>query len=132
MKKLVVAIVALLYISTSTGAPLYMHYCMGKPAGWGFGDNNSKTCGGCGMEKNEQKENGCCRDEHTFLKNEVDQKATAIVFQMIQLLAVTLPVSAIEISSTDFLFVTEENPISHAPPRTGDVAVYIRNCNFLI
>ena len=51
---------------------------------------------------------------------------------MIQLLAVTLPVSSIEISSTDFLSVTEENPISHAPPRTGDVAVYIRNCDFLI
>ena len=74
MKKLVVAIVALLYISTSTGAPLYMHYCMGKLADWGFGDNNSKTCGKCGMEKSEQKENGCCKDEHTFLKNEVRPK----------------------------------------------------------
>ena len=98
MKKLVVAIVALLYISTSTGAPLYMHYCMGKLAGWGFGDNKSKTCGRCGMEKSEEKDNGCCKDEHTFLKNDSDQKVTTIGFQMIQLLAVALPVSSIEIS----------------------------------
>jgi hypothetical protein len=132
MKKLIVAIVALLYISTSTGAPLYLHYCMGNPAGWGFGDNNSKTCGGCGMEKSEEKDNGCCKDEHTFLKNDSDQKVTTIGFQMIQLLAVVLPVSSIEMSITDFLSITEENPVNHAPPRTIGVAVYIRNCFFLI
>jgi len=132
MKKLIVAIVALLYISTSTGAPLYLHYCMGKPAGWGFGANNSKTCGGCGMENSEEKDNDCCQDEHTFLKNDSDQKATTIGFQMIHLLAMALPVSSLEMSSSDFLSVTEENVVSHAPPRTIGVAVYIRNCFFLI
>jgi hypothetical protein len=132
MKKLIVAIVALLYISTSTGATLYIHYCMGKQAGWGFGDNKSKACGGCGMDKTDEKDNGCCRDEHKFLKNDSDQKITAVGFQMIQLMAVALPVSSIEMYSTDFVSVTEENPVSHAPPRTSGVAVYIRNCVFLI
>jgi hypothetical protein len=51
MKKLFVAILAILYLSTSTGATLHVHYCMGRLAGWGLGHNNSKTCGKCGMEK---------------------------------------------------------------------------------
>ena len=132
MKKLVVAIVALLYISTSSGAVVHLHYCMGKLAGWGFKDSKSTACGGCGMDKAKEKDSGCCKDEHKFLKNEADQKTTEAVFQLIQLLAVALPVSTIEVSSTDVLSVIEENPISHAPPRSNGVAVYIRNCIFLI
>ena len=75
MKKLFVAILALLYISTSSGAVVHLHYCMGKLAGWGFGDNKSKACGGCGMEKTDEKDNGCCKDEHKFLKTTQTKKS---------------------------------------------------------
>jgi len=132
MKKLLVAIIALLYISTSTGAVVQLHYCMGKLAGWGFGDKKSTTCGGCGMEKMDKNNNGCCKDDHKFLKNDADQKTTEAGVQMIQLMALALPASSLELSSLDFLSVTEENPISNSPPRTSRVAVYIRNCVFLI
>lgn len=132
MKKLLIAIFALLYISTSTGATLHIHYCMGKLADWGLGHNNSKTCGECGMEKSEEKDNGCCKDEYKFIKNDTDQKTAEVGLQMLQVLAVALPVSFIEIPSNDFHSATEENPISHAPPRINAVAVYIRNCVFLI
>lgn len=84
------------------------------------------------MEKSDEKDNGCCKDEHKFVKNDTDQKTAEAGFQLIQLLAVALPVTFIEIPSTDFPSVTEENPISHAPPRSSGVAVYIRNCVFLI
>ncbi len=132
MKNFLVVIVALLYMSTSSGATLYIHYCMGKQAGWGFGENKSKTCGGCGMEKSEEKDNGCCKDEHKFIKSDTDQKTTETGFQLIQLIAVALPASFIEISADDFSSVTDENPISDAPSRSDGVAVYIRNCIFLI
>lgn len=129
MKKFLVTILALVYISTSTGAVLHMHYCMGKMVDWGFGHNDSKKCSKCGMV---EKSNGCCKDEHKFLKNDTDQKTTGVGFQLIQLLAVSLPVAFIEISTTGFPSLTEENPISHAPPRSGGVAVYILNRTFLI
>jgi hypothetical protein len=132
MKKLFVAIVALLYISTSTGATLHMHYCMGKLADWGLGNNKSNTCGKCGMEKSEEKDSGCCKDEHKFIKNDTDQKTTEVGLQMLQVLAVALPVSFIEIPTNDFPSETEENPISHAPPRSSGAALHIRNCVFLI
>ncbi len=132
MKKFLVTILAFVYITTSSGAILHIHYCMGQLAEWDLGHNKSKTCGKCGMEKSDEKDNGCCKDEHKLIKNDSDQKTAEAGIQLIQLLVGSLPVTFIEISSGDFPIVTEENPISHAPPRSGGVAVYIRNCVFLI
>ena len=132
MKKFIVGILAILYLGSSIGATLHMHYCMGELAGWGLGHDRSSTCGKCGMEKSEEKDTGCCQDEHKFIKNDTDQKTAEAGFQLIQLLAVALPVSFIEIPTNDLPSVTEENPISHAPPRSCGVAVYLRYCVFLI
>lgn len=132
MKKVIVTIVALIYISTSTGAMLHLHYCMGKLVDWGLGHKESKICSWCGMKKSDEKDNGCCKDERKFIKNNTDQKTAETGFQMLQVLAAALPVSFIEIPAAEFSSVTEINPISHAPPRSGGVAVYIRNCVFLI
>jgi hypothetical protein len=132
MKKILAAILAVIYLGTSTGATVHMHYCMGKLADWGLGHNKSKTCGECGMEKSEEKDNGCCKDEHKFVKNDGDQKIAEAGFQMMQLASVALPVSFVEIPDNNFSSVTEENPISHAPPRSTGVAVYILNRTFLI
>ena len=84
------------------------------------------------MELSDKKDNGCCKDENKFLKNNADQKTTATALQMAQLIAVDLPVSIYEISIVDLTSVTEENPVSNAPPRSSSVAVYIRNCVFRI
>ena len=131
MRKLSVLILAILYISISTGATVHVHYCMGKLAGWGFGQDDSKTCGKCGMPKHE-KDNGCCKDKHKFIKSNTDQKITESAFQSIQLKAFFLPSSLFDISNIDFHSVTDEIPDAHAPPQTYGVAVYIRNCVFLI
>ena len=132
MKKLLVSILALLYITTSSGAVLHMHYCMGKLADWGLGHNKSETCGNCGMDKSEEKANGCCKDEYKFIKNGKDQKTAEAGLQMLQVLAVALPVSIIEISSKDFPSVTEQSLFNYIPPRSSSVALYLRNCIFLI
>ncbi len=132
MKKFIVAILAILYISSSTGATVYMHYCMGKMANWGIGHNDSKTCGKCGMEKKDSKDNGCCKDEHKFLKNDSAQKITENNLQFLQLLSFAMPDSFIELNINNFPSLSEENPISHSPPLKNAVAVYIRNCVFRI
>ena len=105
---------------------------MGKMADWGFGQNEDKTCSKCGMEQSAKKGNGCCKDENKFIKNNTDQKTAAAALQMAQLIAVDLPVSIYELSVVDIISVTEENPVSNAPPRNSNVAVYIRNCVFRI
>jgi hypothetical protein len=130
MKKVIVAIFAIFYLAISSGFTLHMHYCMNKLAEWGLAQNNSSTCPKCGMKKTDNKHKGCCKDEHKFVKNDSDQKIAEAGLQMVK--AVALPVSLFEIFPIDFPSVTEKNPLSHAPPRRNGVAVYIRNCVFLI
>lgn len=132
MKKIIVAILAFLYISTSIGVTIDMHYCMGELADWGIGHNDTKACGKCGMDKADSKDNGCCRDEHRFFKDNSDQKTTEGNIPVFLVQAAALPSSFIELPVAIFSSVTEVNPLSHAPPRTNGVAVYIRNCVFRI
>jgi hypothetical protein len=105
---------------------------MGKVADWGFEQNDSKTCSKCGMEQIAKKLTGCCKDENKFIKNNADQKYSETAFQMAPLSMVAIPVSFVEIPSVNLPSLTEENPITHAPPRNSGVAVYIRNCVFRI
>ncbi len=83
------------------------------------------------MEKADQ-DKGCCRDEHKFFKDNTDQQSSKAGLQMLQLLATALPPCPIAIQSHYFPAVTMENPMSQAPPPPSGIAVYIRNCVFLI
>lgn len=132
MKKFITAILAVLYLTTSSGAVIHMHYCMGDLAEWGLSHSDSKTCSNCGMEKDLSKNKGCCKDEHKIVKDDSAQKITESNLQLMQLVTVALPTSFIELPQIALTSVTEENPNSNAPPRTQSVPVYIRNCVFRI
>jgi len=131
MKKIITGILAVLYLSTSAGANIHMHYCMGKLVDWGLTDTNSKPCEKCGMKKSEGK-TGCCNDENKFVKNNTDQKTTNTGLQMIKSWDPALPVSFIEIPSYIIHSSFRQTTFSHSPPRSIGVEVYIRNCVFLI
>ena len=64
MKKVIVAIIAILYMSLSSGIAMEIHYCMGKKAGIEFYGDQKDKCGRCGMKGQK----GCCNDEHKFFK----------------------------------------------------------------
>jgi len=132
MKKFIAAILAVMYLGTSSGATIHMHYCMGKLADWSLGDKQSKTCGKCGMEKSNEKDNGCCKDEHKFLKDDSAQKVTESNLQLMQLMATALPSAYTQLPELALPSLTEESPNSNSPPRTQAVPVYIRNCVFRI
>ena len=84
------------------------------------------------MKKDKTKTNGCCKDEQKQVKIEKDQKTADKSIQLLELLTAGVHSQFIEIVQTYFFSVTEEDPASHAPPRSSKVAVYIRNCVFLI
>lgn len=140
MKKFLVAILALIYLSTSMGATVHMHYCMDKLVAWGLGQEKTgkKSCPYCGMAKtNEDKHcgkesKGCCKDEQKIVKLESDQKISGASFQFSQ-----IPVEAITPVHFDYSLeyvssLTEEYPITHAPPRAETISLFIRNCVFRI
>jgi hypothetical protein len=125
-------ILSLLYLTASTGADLHLHYCMGHLSDWSIWINNDeKKCSKCGMEKQEEDDNGCCRDEQKWVKIEDDQKANLIIeppsltSEDINYLHGYTVISFFNISN-DLL------PQSNAPPRKKSVATYILNSNFRI
>lgn len=132
MKNFITSILALLYLATSSGATIQLHYCMGKLADAPMSHSNSKTCSNCGMEKSGNTDNGCCKDEHKFFKDNSAQKLAENNLQFLQLISLAIPASFTEIPTIHFSSVTEENPISHAPPNLNGVPIYIFKGCFLI
>lgn len=129
MKKFLLTILAFIYITSSTGATLHMHYCMGKLADLGFIKKISKSCSKCGMEETG---NGCCRHEAKFVKNNTDQKTTESAVQFTLLIYTTPHLFFEDVLSDNFPAITLVSPVSYPPPRDGGIAYYIRNCVFRI
>ncbi len=126
-----VTILALVYLASSTGAVMHLHYCMGKLAETSFSKNNNATCGKCGM-KTSKKKGGCCKDESKFIKNEQDQKLSLTQFEFQQQAIALLPIATCvlpEAKLSNQLLITNA---PNAPPDIHAPSVYLRVCSFLI
>jgi hypothetical protein len=132
MKKITVTILILLYFTTSIGATIQMHYCMGKLADWAIGHNESKTCGKCGMDKKSGKTSDCCKDEYQVVKNDSHQKTAETAIQFLQSITNAVTPEPITLQADYFPPVIRQNHWCHAPPEPSNLAVHIRNCTFLI
>ncbi|MBZ5858391.1 HYC_CC_PP family protein [Flavihumibacter profundi] len=132
MRKFITAILAILYLATSTGAVINMHYCMGEMTDWDLSSKASKNCQTCGMEKSDKKGNHCCKDEIKFVKNNTDQKSTEASFHFAFTDAVAIPVSFIEIPTVPVSSLTVGNPNSHAPPQRSSIGIYILDRSILV
>ena len=130
MKRFAVAILAFLYVSTSSGATIHLHFCMGKLADWGLGHSHSNTCSKCGMDKGE--DNGCCKDVYKLVKVEQDQSTPESAIQLINILPQVAPFLYYDVISDYITSVIVKNLLSYALLRSCDVAVFVRNCVFLI
>ncbi|MES2374493.1 MAG: hypothetical protein V4557_18090 [Bacteroidota bacterium] len=128
MKKLLVTILAVVYITVSSGATINMHYCMGKLMTVDMKQEEKGTCGSCGMEKVGHK--GCCKDEQKKLQIEKDQKISESTFQFLSVVSeISVPYY---FSYSDHSSLSISYPVSHAPPGVGTIPIFIRNCNFRI
>jgi len=76
MKRLVIATVAILYLTTSIGIVWHYHYCMGKLVKCEIWENKKSICSECGMPlKSGSGDNDCCKDEYMYVKNDKDQES---------------------------------------------------------
>jgi hypothetical protein len=128
MKKCFLAILAVLYMTVSSGIAMEIHYCMGKKAGVDFYGSSSDKCGKCGMT---EKDSGCCHDEHKFYKLQDSHKTVS---------------NDIHISAPEFALINEfrlfydERPSAvalksvhnHSPPGYARPSACIMNCVFRI
>jgi|SRR5436190_21319253 len=132
MKKLIVVILAFLYLAASTGATIHLHYCMGKLVEWGLKHDSKKKdkCNNCGMNNSTDKK-GCCEDEQIQIKLSGDQK-TVNNYQIISENFNTIVTPFFELPQIYISSITEKTPLNHAPPPDFGSPLYIQNCIFRI
>ncbi len=128
MKKVLTAILALVYFAVSSGVVMEVHYCMGKVAGAELYTGDNDHCGKCGMK---EKKGGCCQDEFKVYKLEDSHKNVtnniqfgtdaAMVPQVFALDKQLLPVETISAGLNNYT----------PPPDTGP-SLCILNCVFRI
>ena len=126
MKKIIVSILAFLYLGVSSGIAMKIHYCMGKKAGIElYGSDNGK-CGKCGMK---EKKSGCCNDEHKFYKLNDSHKNVSnnLNFETpVAVITNIFPQYNCEIVTNPFYKVVNNN----SPPDYTKPTVCIMNCIF--
>jgi hypothetical protein len=124
MKKLLVIILASLYITGASGATVNLHYCMGQFAGWDLGHSEDNNCGSCGMDKKSGDTDNCCRDENKTIKLSDVHKTAEQFVNLIQVATDAqqhFPNYHPEvITSADGLL-----PNSNAPPKRANRPVYL-------
>ena len=127
MKKLIVTILALVYLISSAGATIHLHYCMDKLVDWSLSEKPGNLCETCGMEEDR----GCCKNEHHFIKSNIDQKTAESDIQLFQISAIAAPNPFI--TQSELYFSQKPKlPTSHAPPNSSGLDILIRNCVFRI
>lgn len=130
MKKLFVTILAVFYLSVSSGATMHFHYCMGQLIKWGLDFKEPSACSKCGMEISKSK--SCCKDQIQQLKVDTSQRLSDNSVQL-QVFSTALPVTPYsELYKALAFSIPEELPVSNAPPDQQPVPVFLRFCNFRI
>jgi hypothetical protein len=133
MKKFIVSILAILYLSTSMGATIHLHYCMGKLVDWGIWESSGSKCSNCGMEKSHNsRDQGCCKDEFKQIKNDKDQKLTNNFAHLSKTVSEVAPLCFPNYSISLPVISLNEIPNANAPPRSCTISLNIINCVFQI
>jgi hypothetical protein len=136
MKKFFVTILAFIYLSSSMGATIHLHYCMGKLASWGLIDHESKNCTQCGMLKqsasshSKELKTECCRDEHKQIKTDKDQKLTPSEFLKYNSLSRDIAFNEPAVQSAGYFSVCTEYPNTNAPPLIDNLPLFVLYSNF--
>ena len=138
MKKVLATILAFVYLSSSMGATIHLHYCMGKLASWGLINHENKNCERCGMVKNTTASHSmvakmdCCRDEHKQIKTDKDQKLSPSEFFKCNNLSQAIALNVPSIQSIKALSISIAYPNTNAPPLFDKLPRFIVFRNFRI
>jgi len=130
VKKFAATILAILYLVTSTGATIHMHYCMGqlKSSGLWHTAKMKDACPTCGMTKKK----GCCEDKHTVLKvgKQYDLQPSAV--SATKFVAEPARHNFMNYSPAFFTASLADYPLANSPPGVPTVPLYMAHCVYRI
>ena len=118
MKRILTAIIAILFLLSATGTTVHLHYCMGKLVGASHHAPTPKhKCARCGMIVDSQKNKGCCKDESKTFKTSEQQKS--IGFDFLTYLQSFVAEQPVYFSFSENIFYNKTHQhlvLAHAPP----------------
>lgn len=129
MKKLLVLIVLSLYITSSIGVCISLHFCGGKRTSTTVLSNTSPKCP-CGSEK---MKSNCCKDKRvTFTIDDYQKNESSIIINfkpLLSLVAFTFPTADENYELQDKKVISFKQ---YPPPDNYQNPLYILNQVFLI
>ena len=126
MRKATIAILALLYLFTTSGVVVNMHYCMGALASVTYGHEVPESCGKCGMKEKD----GCCHSELKLVKLD-DVHQQTIKAEKLEQVAV-LPAAFFEAAIASYSSINNFVNSYHSPPDQRVNSVYLHTNVFRI
>jgi hypothetical protein len=138
MKKVLTTILAFVYLSSSMGATIHLHYCMGKLASWSLIDHESSKCPQCGMVKKTSSSKcmatkmACCKDEHKQIKTDKDQKLSPSEFFKYNNLSQAIALNEPAVQTMKAISFSTEYPNTNAPPLFDKLPLFVLYHNFRI
>lgn len=129
LKKLLYIVTVLLYLATTSGVKVNLHYCMGSYQSFDLYSNHSDECGKCGMSL--ESPNGCCKNELKIVKLQVDQSTSFIGYSINHIEAPSVISSGFTLVSP----IASQNlytPVNYVPPDPSGPVLYVRNRVFRI
>ncbi len=124
MKKLVLTISFLCYLTVTCGVVVNLHYCMDRLASVHFFGEESDQCGQCGMMLHAA--NPCCHDEVKVFKLEQDQNKVATTDYKLP------AITDVVVTPSQFLYAPFESAMDctlvpdHSPPLRSDQDIYLQ------
>lgn len=121
----------MLYSFTVSGASVHIHYCMDEFSGLAISLSGEKTslCGLCGMEEKESGD--CCNEEIQKIETDKDQLKKSNDYSFKQVLE-NQKQSGFTYNSFLQSSVSENYPVSNAPPSEAEISLNILHCNYRI
>ena len=132
MKRCIVSILALIYLSTANGIVVYVHYCMGELIECSLADKKTESCSMCGMKKENGTSKDCCKDEQKQVKLGEHNRAGNPHCQVAKPIVNTIQSADCGLSTLTTFTVTQNNAPGKPPSLTRAGIIYLRNCVFRI
>ena len=129
MKKVAVTILILLYFTTSIGATIRMHFCMGELISWTVNTKEKDDkCSKCNMKC----EKGCCEEKSQVVKIDNDQKLAKAFFEFSETNLQVAPTLYKQWQASIISSTVADFPKANAQPDKGKIPLFVRNSAFLI
>lgn len=119
MKKFLVSILAIIYLTVSSGVAMTIHYCMDKVSSVELITHSDK-CGKCGMKTN----GGCCKDEVKVFKINDSHKLVTNEIKIFSPVAIISNSNSI-VDADNFPTLIIANLKNNSPPSSQQISLNI-------